>query len=173
MKKMDNKGFSLVELIIVLAIMAVLMAFAGVSLNYLNSTNRKQVANQVVAYIGKAQTYAMSKSNIYGVEFKEAGNSLTINVVYRASDSDPWTAVGEGYTVNSNVPFVVQTSEGAYDMNDGTDNTIVATFERTSGAFLNLYVDGSLVADGQITSIAVGTQRTVEVVWRTGKYFIQ
>ncbi len=64
MKKMNNKGFSLIELIIVIAIMAVLVAiiapnltkYLGKSKQQTDKTNREEITKQVKNCISEAAT---------------------------------------------------------------------------------------------------------------------
>lgn len=74
MKKMNNKGFSLVELIVVIAIMAVLIGvLAPQFLRYVEKS-RLQKDNQAVNEIAQAAKAAMANETIYN----EVGTSTTI-----------------------------------------------------------------------------------------------
>jgi len=65
MKKMNNKGFSLVELIVVIAIMAVLIGvLAPQFLRYVEKS-RLQKDNQAIAEIASATKTAMGNEKVY------------------------------------------------------------------------------------------------------------
>lgn len=72
MKKMNNKGFSLIELIIVIAIMAVLVAiiapnltkYLGKSKSQTDNTNREEVKKQVKNCIAEAGTEEIAVKNV-------------------------------------------------------------------------------------------------------------
>lgn len=77
MKKMNNKGFSLVELIIVIAIMAVLMGVLAPQLLRHVETSRLQSDLTAMSEVDSATTIAISSSeNIY--KTLTAGTTVTI-----------------------------------------------------------------------------------------------
>ncbi|MBQ2800955.1 MAG: prepilin-type N-terminal cleavage/methylation domain-containing protein [Lachnospiraceae bacterium] len=59
----NNKGFSLVELIIVIAILAVVSSVSIVGLSYVSSTNVKSTVRKINSSLLKTQNYTMSKSS--------------------------------------------------------------------------------------------------------------
>ena len=65
MKKTNNKGFSLVELIVVIAIMAVLMVVVGPQLLKNVDKARIQRDNQAIAEIANAAKIAMADEEVY------------------------------------------------------------------------------------------------------------
>lgn len=77
--KKNNKGFSLVELIIVIAIMAVLMAvLAPQFLRYIERS-RLQSDNTAIGEIANACKVAATDEDVTG-EIATAGGSVTINI---------------------------------------------------------------------------------------------
>lgn len=58
----NNKGFSLIELIIVIAILSVLTGVSAVGLGYLYSTNVKSSIKKVDSSLQKVQSFTVSKS---------------------------------------------------------------------------------------------------------------
>lgn len=61
----DNRGLSLVELVIVIAIMAVLLGVLGFSLSMLFSTEARQASNKMNAQLNDVKTGAMSRASEY------------------------------------------------------------------------------------------------------------
>lgn len=88
MKKMNNKGFSLIELIIVIAIMAVLVAIIAPNLSkYLGSSKEKtdkknldEVKQQVMNAISDAETADDSTTAVKTGTYKIKGNGSTLQV---------------------------------------------------------------------------------------------
>ena len=87
MKKMNNKGFSLIELIIVIAIMAVLVAiiapnltkYLGKSKQETDKTNRAEIVKQVKNAIAEAATDDSQTILIAGAE-TSATSSATYTI---------------------------------------------------------------------------------------------
>ena len=107
MKKMNNKGFSLIELIIVIAIMAVLVAiiapnltkYLGKSKSQTDKTNLDEMKKQFKNAISDAATdeitdvagtYTVTGSSVSLDTSKPAGTGASnfVNVVKNALDSD-------------------------------------------------------------------------------------
>lgn len=88
MKKMNNKGFSLIELIIVIAIMAVLVAIIAPNLSkYLGSSKEKtdkknldEVKQQVMNAISDAETADDSTTAVATGTYKIQGSGSTLSV---------------------------------------------------------------------------------------------
>lgn len=78
MKKMNNKGFSLVELIIVIAIMAVLMGvLAPQFIKYVESS-RKQKDLSACGEVANAAQIALSVEEVYNAVVSNDGDTVTI-----------------------------------------------------------------------------------------------
>ena len=90
MKKMNNKGFSLIELIIVIAIMAVLVAI---------------IAPNLTKYLGKSKSQT-DKTNLDEIK-KQFKNAIS------DAATDEITNVAGTYTVNKNSVTTTATSAGA------------------------------------------------------------
>ena len=76
MKKMNNKGFSLVELIVVIAIMGVLMVvLAPQYLRYVEKS-RLQKDNSAIAEVAENIKIALAEQNVY--EKVSSGTTVTI-----------------------------------------------------------------------------------------------
>ena len=79
MKKMNNKGFSLVELIIVIAIMAILAAALAPQLIKYLEESRKSTDNQACSTIKNCFNAAMNNEAAYK-EIVASSGSITIQV---------------------------------------------------------------------------------------------
>jgi len=58
----DNKGYSIVELIIVIAIMAIITGFLAYSFSMVTGQQPRECANNISVALDKAKIYSMSKS---------------------------------------------------------------------------------------------------------------
>lgn len=58
----DNKGFSLVELVIVMALMAVLGTFVFIGFGLLTGQYARECANDISAALGKEKNYSLTRS---------------------------------------------------------------------------------------------------------------
>jgi type IV pilus assembly protein PilA len=125
MKKMNNKGFSLVELIIVIAIMAVLVGvLAPQYLKYVESS-RKQKDESAVGEVLNAVKIACSVEDVY----KTLASGQTVKVSDNNIDCGSNTALSTeiGYTITaSDIEFTSK----AYA---GKTYTITITIDSTTG----------------------------------------
>lgn len=58
----ENRGFSLVELLVVVAIMGIMIGFVFIGLPLLNGQHARKCANNMSAALGKEKNYALAKS---------------------------------------------------------------------------------------------------------------
>lgn len=65
MKKSDNSGLTLVEIIIVIAIMGILVGFFITSTNYIGMSQARGLANTIKTAIGQARIQTMGKYDTY------------------------------------------------------------------------------------------------------------
>ncbi len=115
MKKMNNKGFSLVELIIVIAIMAILIAvLAPQYLRYVEKS-RLQADNSAVGEVANAVKVAAANDRINASI--SGGESYTFSVSPQAAtfscaplDSELLNVVGSNISVKSNTYKATQPS---------------------------------------------------------------
>lgn len=98
-QKMNNKGFSLVELIIVIAIMAVLIGvLAPQYLKYVERSRQSADADQVDTFISAVEIYSASNGVVTGkIKFAADGkiSSVDTTVTTALSDAGITIAVGD------------------------------------------------------------------------------
>lgn len=125
--KLNNGGFSLVELIIVVAIMAVLIGvLAPQYLKYVENT-RLQKDNQAVAEIANAIKIAMADEDIYN-SIGASGESFTVNATHEYTFSTSGTALQK--ELNSAVGASVKMTSKTYST---TAPTITVTVDASNG----------------------------------------
>ena len=127
---MNNKGFSLMELIVVIAIMGVVMVGGVITMGLLFSASGKEASAKLNSALIKTRTESMSKA------------SASVEVYENTADSKYYVA----YTISGNKqePIMIGDSrvEISYKDSNGTTTNLVAggqplviSFERDTGAF--------------------------------------
>jgi type II secretion system protein H len=78
-KVTTTRGFSLVEVLVVIAILAVVLAIAAPNFTaYRDNTNLKEAARSISSDMQLAKQRAVSESRNYRINFSEAENTYTI-----------------------------------------------------------------------------------------------
>lgn len=126
MKKMNNKGFSLVELIIVIAIMAVLMGvLAPQFIKYVESS-RVQKDLSAVAEVQNAAQIALSVDEVYS----SVASGTTVEVKNNSKVTSSNTALQA--EIQKAIPDTIMLSSKAYGSKTAT---ITLTFDSSTGTF--------------------------------------
>lgn len=124
MKKTNKKGFTLAELLVVVAIIAVLVAILiPIFTSQLEkSRDAVSVANLRAAY-AEAQTALLAgEDGMTGVKVDPKANTVTVTgVEIKSQKADSWSGVGD------ELPFTAPTDEGKPD-------TYKVTWSTTDGA---------------------------------------
>jgi len=92
-RKADNRGMSLVELVVVIAIMTVMLGVGGLSLMLLSSADAREAAEKLDSQLNEVKTGAMTR----------AGEVLYLRYIDTENDACPyagktWSDVGVGET---------------------------------------------------------------------------
>jgi len=136
MKKMNNKGFSLVELIIVIAIMAILIAV---------------LAPQYLRYVEKSRLQADNST------LGEVANAIKVAA---ANDSINSEIQGAGA---SGVEVTIGTTAGAATLNGGTTTLLKAELDKVVGTELQLKSNSYKTTQPKITAVINSDQVCVVV----------
>lgn len=126
MKKMNNKGFSLVELIIVIAIMAVLMGVLAPQLLKYVEDSRVQTDLSAMAEIENATKIALSIEKIY--------NSVTDGTTVTIANGSQVTSSNADLQeeLQKTCPDEIKLTSKTWG---GTGGTITINFDATAGTF--------------------------------------
>lgn len=142
MKKINNKGFSLVELIVVIAIMAILAVTLAPRLTQYVEKSRKASDQEAVNTIFTAAKLANLEAPL--------GTSMTVDL--RATDGFYGVSTdGRDWTINPTFAVVDATTEGPQAFYDAMED-ILGDFElKSSEVVAGVTLGISTDADGKIT----------------------
>ena len=202
MHKSNDKGFSLVELIVVIAIMAVLLGVLTLSLSLLMGTEAKQACSKMDGQLNEVKTSAMSR---YDETLKlkyftkaetdaETGANDGIDkagyyvikemtTLHKPDGSEAATDItrvigSESRRIGSNRAMITVNHGGVSSVVKTESLTgvseVVITYDRATGAIKSVTLDG--VDGGELQSIdfEAGTRKyTIAFETLTGKHWIE
>lgn len=122
----NDKGFSLVELIVVIALMAVALTVGGFALSTISLANAKNCATEIKSNLEMAR---MESTRTV------AENAPKI-VISKGSDGNIYLKAGSGSSEkigNSSVSVQYKTSEGYKELEESEQ--LIFSFEKSTGAF--------------------------------------
>lgn len=132
----NNKGYSLVELIVVIAIISVVGLGAMWSIIMVFSANAKTCANDIIGAISECKITTMSKGqgNVRVIIYRSSNGNIYSELQMRESSTGAWTAVRESEKIGARRCSVGAT-DGADDLPDKASAWEIY-FDRSSGSFL-------------------------------------
>lgn len=169
MGKRDNRGMSLVELIIVIALMSIVIGMTGYGLGLINNKSVDECAKKLEMALNRNRTNAMGKKECW-IEFYLDNNKVTMyEYMVDASGNvqDSTTVIGA-----DGVKLRLTYKDGSTVELDGTHRRIA--FTRDSGSLSDTY--GTIctkieVYKGEYSSTT--NIRTIELEELTGKVTMQ
>ncbi len=163
----NNKGFSLVELIIVIAILAVVTSASFVGFGYLFKTNVKNTVKKINTSLHKTQNYTTSKSS----GGRDIGMRLTVDSSGNYCVQNIYNGVPEqqGQTIGkSNLTLKCYKTDGSVTTVGSTPVDIY--FDRSTGGLLPADESAPDVYWSKIEILVNGTGRcTITISKITGK----
>lgn len=184
----DNRGFSLVELVIVIAIMAIMSAFIFIGSALLAGQYARECASDISTALSKEKNYALTRSATidcymelvydtdgYYVRYYQPRNAI----VKGDTPSDDWVLADEEKVGKSNVN-VLCSFDGSSDVSVGTGQSVKFVYDRISGAFKETVVSDGVspgvggVSSTPCTRITVSGGRTyyIDIYYDTGKHVL-
>lgn len=177
--KRDNRGMSLVELIIVMAIMAVLASAVSIGVNLVTNKAADKCATQLKASVQSARVTTMGKFRVYlKISMDVNGNGLCIEEYVWSTDStkeeDCTKSVNYTGDANVKVEFKLSGSEEYYTLGNGVGEIpyLYIEFDRSSGALKRLPNDMGDLAGNYCTEIKISRgsrERKIYFAYLTGK----
>lgn len=153
--KNTNKGFTLVELIVVIAIVGVIAGVVGLSSSFAAASNAKQAASDVSTMISKCRTGALSRTGDVYLTIEKNGNE-TVCVYYE----DGTKAATK--TLPSRVSVTYKTDNGV----GSSQLPMKLAFDRSTGA--QKAIDGRYITEIVLTG--GGRSYTITLVPSTGSH---
>lgn len=168
--KRDNRGWTLVEIIIVVAIISIILGISGYGLNLINGKPAEKCARKIVSILQDSRTVAQGK---YQVTCQISENVSTGEIVMTRTICNSHADFLAG-TVTVDTEVIGERDVTVeYTLDDGTGisysvNTtpLVLTYERATGGFLPILPAAYC---NQIVVTKASTVRTIELVPPTGR----
>ena len=171
--KVNNKGFSLVEIIIVIALLGIIAGILAGNNGYLTNSAVKGLSQSIKSSIGETRIKAMGKQQTVICIYKDASDGQYYKQIYsKVNDS---VVAGEKDLLGKSYPEV-KYMVGATEYTLDTSNYLLIGFDRSTGEekAINIDIDGdgtdeTSVVCNQITVNGAGVSRTITIVPKTGK----
>lgn len=159
--RQDQRGFSLVELIVVIAIMAVVSTVGVLSFGMLSGRQVISCAEELESYIAETKVQALSRANAE-LEIFVKDDGVYVNLSVEGRDIQ----IGKS-------GLTVKYRAGGTEVTLSDTERLVISFDRASGAFKPLsgyatetYCDEIIIENGTHT-------RKIVMYSRTGKFYIE
>ena len=135
MKK--NQGLSLIELVVVIAIMSVLVGVIGISVTVLSRQKVSNAASDVKGLLQTAQTIAMSKKNCYVKITKESNGVVFATYSYTQADKSDQKIIDK-VTIDKKIEVQIKAA-GAGSFSDFSSGVEIR-YNRENGSFTSLII---------------------------------
>lgn len=170
----ENKGFSLVELLIVVAILGIMMGFVFIELPLLTGQHAKKCANNMSAALGKEKNYALARSgtaDCYMEFLLDSGGYhvkyyIPKNAVVPGNDPADWVLAEEEEIGSAQVDVTCELRNGT-SFSITTGQSVKLVYDRASGACKDSFMgDGSAVG-----VIGTGVSPCTKITFDKGKKY--
>lgn len=160
----QNDGMSLVEILIVVAILSVVVGMSGISISLLYSRDAERAAKSMNTMLEQSRMYCMSREGdfTFGMDTENSECSIL-----------PDGSVEE---LPTRVTYTLA-SEGSYDIS--TNKRVEISFDKSTGRVDGISVDGTALNVKDVSLIEMqaentgGKRATVVLVVATGKHYVE
>ncbi len=137
-RRLYNKGLSYLELVLVMAVMALVVSFSTITINTVYNNNVSRSADTMYSALNKARNTAMTRGTKYGwITFINKDNV----VYYRIGEKVPYYADGKYFEKYSDwkkvAPSAVKVRFGTYSLDNGEVNEL--SFKQSTGDCRGIY----------------------------------
>lgn len=132
MKKNDNNGFSLVELIIIIAIMSIVLTMLAANLNFIGNSQAKSLANAIKTAVGQVRIQTMGKYEAYLYIYRDSSDNMYYKETWLRSE-DKLFVKSNREKIGKNKPTVKYTDSAGTEYELNASNGLLITFDRSSG----------------------------------------
>lgn len=176
--KSDNKGFSLIELIVIMAIMTVAVGMMGLSVSLLTGSAAKQACEKINAQLNEAKTGSMTRyEEDLNIVFVPKNMTVKESGAYEWADREGYYAVKQMSTVTKDttsgsptygmpleVPFNIEhryICDGNVEMTLNydsssevldTSNGVGFLFDRATGLYKGIKTGCTFTGSGSVTA---------------------
>lgn len=144
-ERYNNGGYSLIELIIVLAIIAAIMGTAFYSITLVFSANAKTTANDIQRAIGDCKVTTMGRSDAYMELYRDASNESVYTRIYiwdSSAGSGGDYVPSDPQKVGPRQVSVQYSTDGVNGTELAAGDSILLFFDRSTGGFCTGTVNG-------------------------------
>lgn len=171
LNKRDNRGLSLIELVIVMAIMAVLTAAVGIGVSLVTNKAVDKCATQLKSSIQSVRITTMGKFKTYLKIYMTSNGVCIEEIVQNAEGGTPTSTLT--YTGDTNVTVTYVLNDGSeYPLGD-INSPLYIEFDRSSGAMKRLPDEmGPAQAGKYCVEIKISNgnrNRKIKIAYLTGK----
>lgn len=169
--KKDNRGVSLMEIMVVVAILAVVTGVGVMSYNTMSGKPAQQCAQQLTYSLERHRTSTMGKVRAKYVLYKDDVSGKIIAAEYFSNDPDPdkWNSPTLIEVGSKGVDITYISGGTMYTLGTGVNNGLILEFYRETGAF-KPQPDGTYCT--KISAKRAGRVHDVTLVPLTGKVYI-
>lgn len=178
----DNKGFSLIELIVTMAIMVVFVAVAIISSSVIDTSRVQEVERGIDDFVGLARSKSMSVSAKHWYMELTTKDGVYVTKLYKVEEVEVSEGVYEDKVIEVDREEYNDKVSVTFSFKDGVDektytidenSPLCIYFSSTTGKVSDIQVDGSSVnissGIGHIKIAAQSDDATLKFFYNTGK----
>lgn len=173
---MNNKAFSLIELIVVIAIMAVLAGVSALGIGLVTGKPAESCANKLVTAVQSNRMTAMGKLDAHIEIYENATGIWVKEVVAEVGEPDRVTTTRIGDRGVKVEYRITGDAEGSWRPLGDESNPLILRFDRSSGAFHDLSLMGTSYEGKYCLAIRCSKAHTVmniKLTYLTGKIALE